>query len=316
MDLQLLPKALGFLILLIIGVTGNVFIIIRFSYIRISEKKLQPINLILTVLALVNVLVIISRVIPQSLSALGVENLLGDTACKLVIFTYNVNRAMSICVTSLLSCYQCVIIAPKTNVWIYFKHRITQNASRFILFFWVINLSMYSYFFLNASARRNQTTSPYSLHLVYCDVDFLNYILYIVNGTCHVLRDFIFVVFMAMASGYIVFTLIRHERSVRCIRRSDMFHSTSVEYRASKAVIMLVVLYVLLYGMDNAMWIYIFTLSDVSTSMNEVRIFFASSYSSLSPIVIIITNTKLKQNLLSYKRNKILCSVHWKDYGN
>ncbi|KAG8450920.1 hypothetical protein GDO86_003264 [Hymenochirus boettgeri] len=305
MDIDLLLKAIGFLSQVIIGIPGNMFILLQFTILRITEKKLLPNNLLLMVLALVNLLVILSRIIPQSLNALGVENLLDDTECKFVIFTYRVNRAMSICVTSLLSCYQCIVIAPNTKFWVYLKQQITKNIVTIIFVFWIINFSIYPYSILNARARRNLTTSPYTLHLVYCDADFLTYMAYIVNGTCYALRDFIFVGLMALASGYIVFTLLKHERSVKGIRSSDRLKQRSVEYRASKAVILLVALYVLLYGLDNSMWIYTLTLSNVSPDMNEIRIFLASSYSSLSPIVIIFTNPKLQQNVLFCKKGGI-----------
>ncbi|OCT94303.1 olfactory receptor class A-like protein 1 [Xenopus laevis] len=304
MDLYLLPKAVGFLLLVITGVPGNVFIIIQLTYFRIFERKLMPTNIILMMLALVNLLVILSRIIPQLINALGVEELLDDTECKFVIFTYRVNRAMSICVTSFLSCYQCILIAPNTKLWIYFKKKLSQNVVAIIFLFWIFNIAICPYFILNARTRRNQTTSPYTLHLVYCDADFLNYMAYIVNGAIYSIRDFIFVGLMVLASSYIVFTLLTHERSVKGIRSSDRTQRRSVEYRASKAVILLVALYVLLYGLDNCMWIYTLTLSNVSPNMNEIRIFLASSYSSLSPIVIIITNPKLQQKLFTCKRER------------
>ncbi|OCT91596.1 olfactory receptor class A-like protein 1 [Xenopus laevis] len=304
MDPYTLLKAIGFLLLVIIGIPGNVFIMMQFTYLKITEKKLLPTNFILMVLALVNLLVILSRIIPQSINALGVEELLDDTECKFVIFTYRVNRAMSICVTSFLSCYQCILIAPNTKIWMYLKHKVTQNVVAIILFFWIINIAIYPYVFFSSHARRNQTTSPYTLHLVYCDSDFLNYMAYIVNGSIYSLRDFIFVGPMALASSYIVFILLSHEKSVKGIRSSDRTQRRSVEYRASKAVILLVALYVLLYGLDNCMWIYTLTLSNVTTNMGEIRIFLASSYASLSPIVIIITNPKLQQNLLTCSKKR------------
>ncbi|KAE8622786.1 hypothetical protein XENTR_v10005385 [Xenopus tropicalis] len=304
MDPNLLLKAVGFLLLVIIGIPGNVYILMQFTYLRITEKKLLPTNIILMALALVNMLVILSRIIPQSLNALGVEELLDDTECKLVIFTFRVNRAMSICLTSFLSCYQCILIAPNTKIWIYLKHKVTQNVVAIIFIFWIINIAIYPYVFFTAHARKNETTSPYTLHLAYCDADFFNFMAYIVNGAVYSLRDIIFVGPMALASSYIVFILLSHEKSVKGIRSSDKSQRRSVEYRASKAVILLVALYVMLYGLDNCMWIYTLTLSNVSTNMGEIRIFLASSYASLSPIVIIITNPKLKQNLITCSRKR------------
>ncbi|XP_040277797.1 olfactory receptor class A-like protein 1, partial [Bufo bufo] len=301
---QLLFKAIGFSLLVIVGIPGNMFILIKFTLNKIIEKKILPTNTILTMLAIANLLVILSRIIPQSLNAIGVQNLLDDTECKLVIFTYRISRAMSICITSLLSFCQCITIAPSFRVWLYLKQKILQNVMTVIIILYLINLSIYPYNILDAHARKNMTTSPYTLHLVYCDADFLTYTAYIVNGTFNALRDFTFVGLMVFASIYIVYTLLQHEKTVKGMRSSDKDKKRSTEYKASRAVILLVVLYVILYGLDNAMWSYTLTLSNVSTDMNDIRIFLASSYATLSPIVIIITNPKLKQSwkYLSGKR--------------
>ncbi|XP_075189696.1 olfactory receptor class A-like protein 1 [Anomaloglossus baeobatrachus] len=313
MGLYLLFKAIGFFLLVIIGIPGNIFILSQFASIKIIEKKLLPTNTILTMLATANLLVILSRIIPQALNAIGMENLLDDTECKLVIFTYRVGRAMSICVTSILSCHQCILIAPSTKLWTFLKHKVPQNALTIIIIFCFFNLSIYPYSILNAHARRNMTTSsPYTLHLVYCDADFLTYTSYIVNGTFYTIRDFMFVGLMVIASIYIVYTLLRHERTVKGIRSSDRGQKRSAEYKASRAVILLVALYVVLFGLDNAMWIYTLTLSNVSSDMNDIPIFLASSYATLSPIVIIITNPKLKHSWkYSYRKR----SIH-KELGN
>ncbi|KAM4795747.1 olfactory receptor class A-like protein 1 [Rhinophrynus dorsalis] len=316
MDPHLLLKATGFLLLVIIGIPGNVFILLQFTYIRILEKKLMPANIILMFLALANVLVVLSRIIPQSLNALGVEDLLDDTECKFVIYTYRVSRAISICITSFLSCYQCILIAPSTRVWAFLKNRLTQNVLSIIAIFWIINFSMYPYSILNAHVRKNRTSSPYTLHLVYCDADFLNYIAYIANGTSYAIRDFIFVGLMTLASSCIVCTLLHHERTIKGIRSSDRVQGRSVEYKASRAVILLVALYVLLFGLDNSMWIYTLTLSNVSPEMNEIRIFLASSYASLSPIVIITTNPKLHQSFMSFNKKRLLPQIHSDSLGS
>ncbi|XP_075053899.1 olfactory receptor class A-like protein 1 [Mixophyes fleayi] len=293
MDPYLLLKAICFFLLVIIGIPGNIFILLQFAYIKIFEKKLLPTNIILTVLAMSNFLIILSRIIPQSLNAIGLDDLLNDTECKFVIYTYRVSRAMSICITSLLSCYQCILISPITSNWIYLKQKVTRNVWIIIIMFWIINFSMYPFSILNAHARKNITSTPYTLHLVYCDADFLTYTAYIVNGTFYAIRDCFCVAVMMLASIYMVYILLRHERNMKGIRNSDKGQRRSPEYKASRAVILLVALYVVLFGLDNSMWVYTLTLSNVSPDMNDIRIFLASSYATLSPIVIIITNPKL-----------------------
>ncbi|XP_069800960.1 olfactory receptor class A-like protein 1 [Dendropsophus ebraccatus] len=297
MDPYLLLKAIGFFLLVIIGIPGNMFIIIQFVLVKIIEKKLLPTNIILTMLATANLLVIFSRIIFQLLNAIGLEDLLDESECKFMIFTYRVSRAMSIGITSLLSCHQCILLAPSTKVWSYLKQKVSQNAMTIIIILCVLLISMYSYTILISHARKNTTSSPYTLHLIYCDADFVTYTSYTVNGTFYLLRDLILVTLMILSSIYIVYTLLQHERNVRGIRSSDRGQKSSAEYKASRAVILLVALYVILFGLDNSMWVYMLTLSYVNPNMNEIRVFLTSSYASLSPILIIITNPKLKNKL-------------------
>ncbi|XP_063301095.1 olfactory receptor class A-like protein 1 [Pelobates fuscus] len=293
MDIRLL-KAFLFILFTVIGIPGNIYIVLKFSITRIIEKKLLPNNIILTVLALANLFIVFSRVIPQSLHAVGLQNLFDDANCKLFGYTYRVSRSMSICSTSLLSCHQCILIAPNVKLWGYLKQKVSQNILIIIIAILLMNLALYRTSFMYANAIKN-STSPYTLHLVYCDTDFLTYVSYITNGIVFATRDFLFVGMMALASCYIVYTLLHHQRTIKGIRSSDKIQRRSVEYKASRAVILLVVFYVLLYGLDNCMWIYTLTLSNVKPDTNDARVVLSCAYSALSPILIISTNPKLQQ---------------------
>ncbi|XP_075707283.1 olfactory receptor class A-like protein 1 [Rhinoderma darwinii] len=305
MEIHLLIKALAFILLMVVGIPGNVFILLKFTYIKIIEKKLLPTNIILMVLALSNLLVVFSRVIPQAVNAIGVKDLLDDTECKLVLFTFRVSRAMSICVTSLLSCHQCVLVAPMNTYWTYLKEKLSKNVTLIMILLLAMNISLYTSTVLYGHAQSNYST-PYSLHLVYCDADFLTYVSFLLNGLVSVIREIIFVGFMTLSSSYMVSILYHHGKKIKGFRSSDRVQSKSAEHRASRAVILLVALYVLLYGMDNSMWIYTLSLSAVSPEMNDTRIFLAASYSALSPVVIIATNPKLhKRSKHLWRKKKI-----------
>ncbi|OCT94299.1 hypothetical protein XELAEV_18011967mg [Xenopus laevis] len=281
MELYLLIKAIVFILLALFGIPGNIYIILKFCSIRVIEKRLLANNTILTVLAFVNLLVVLSRVIPQSMQAMGVENLLDDTRCKFVIFTYRMSRAMSICITSLLSCHQCILIAPTTNVWVFLKQKVTRNVSFIILVILLINLLLYPASILYSNSRKNSTSSPYTLHLVYY---------------------FFFVGMMALASSYIVYVLLQHAQTVKAIRSRSQ--RKSAEQKASRAVILLVAFYVLMFGLDNAMWVYTLTLTNVTADMNDARIVLSCSFATLSPMVIIATNPRLHQWTTLSKQNR------------
>ncbi|XP_073443417.1 olfactory receptor class A-like protein 1 [Dendrobates tinctorius] len=300
--------------MIVIGIPGNLYILLKFTFIRINKKKLLPTNTILMTLVVMNLLIVISRIIPQYLHALGIKHLMDDTRCQIFLYTYRVSRAMSISITSLLSCHQCILIAPSAKHWIYFKQKMTHNVLTIIITILCYNLIIYYSAIKYAQSNYNATTSIYTLHLIYCDMDFQTYYTYIINGAIFAFIDFLFVGFMVIASSYIVYRLVHHERSIKGIRSSDRGQGRTAEYKASRAVIILVVLYVALFGLDNSMWIYTMTLSNVTANMNDARIVLACSYSALSPIVIICTNPKLKQcgksfqmrNFLIWKKQNIV----------
>ncbi|XP_063301072.1 olfactory receptor class A-like protein 1 [Pelobates fuscus] len=304
--------AVGFTPLVVIGVPSNVYIVWRFTFIRILEKKLLPTNMILMVLALVNLLLLLARAIPQYMYAMVLENLLDDAVCKLIVYSYRVCRAMSISFTSLLSCHQCTLIAPVNKLWGFLKQKISQNMLIIIFVILIINLVLYSSSLVYAQAKKNFTNTPYTLHMITCHTDFLTYASFFINGTLLAIKDFLLVGLMTFASSYMVNVLLHHQQVVKSIRSSDNSQGKSKEYKASRAVILLVVLYVMLFGLDNFMWLY--STFHVYPDLNNARIILACSYSALSPIVIIATNPKLY--LINCSHIKNLMGTNHREYSD
>ncbi|XP_043932199.1 olfactory receptor class A-like protein 1 [Protopterus annectens] len=81
MDLHFMLKAIGFILLIIIGIPGNLTILTLFAYIRISSKKLLPVDLIIINLAFVNLITILVESIPQLLTALEFHRLFNNEGC-------------------------------------------------------------------------------------------------------------------------------------------------------------------------------------------------------------------------------------------
>ncbi|KAE8622771.1 hypothetical protein XENTR_v10005370 [Xenopus tropicalis] len=293
MAINLQLKAAGFVCLLIIGIPANVSLILRFAHIGFTEKKLLPANVIKMSLSVANLFVLISRIVPQALFSIGLKHLLSDQQCKLVIFVFRVSRAMSICITSFLSCHQCIIIAPATGKWKFLKQMVNRYVLIIISLFLAMNMAIYPNPILFGRATTNETLSPYTLHLVYCDVDFMNYASYLINGLASAVREIIFVGLMVLSSIYMVYILFRHGKSMKGMRSSDKGQRKTIEYKASRAVILLVTMYLALFGMDNSMWIYTLTMTNVDPDVSDTRVFLAASFSVLSPIHIFATSPKL-----------------------
>ncbi|KAE8622775.1 hypothetical protein XENTR_v10005374 [Xenopus tropicalis] len=268
------------------------------------EKKLLPANIIRMALSLANLCVLLSRVLLQALYSIGLKHLLNDQQCKLFIFVFRVSRAMSICITSFLSCHQCITIAPATGKWKYLKQMVSRYVPVIISMFLVMNMVLYPSGILFGRATTNETLSPHTLHLVYCDVDFINYETYVLNGSLYAIREIIFVALMTLSSIYILYVLYIHGKSMKGMRSSDKGQRKTVEYKASRSVVLLVVMYMALFGMDNSVWIYTLTMANVNADVSDTRLFLAASFAVLSPIHIFATTPKLYLSLKNPWRKK------------
>uniref|UniRef100_A0A8C4XD15 Vomeronasal type-1 receptor n=1 Tax=Erpetoichthys calabaricus TaxID=27687 RepID=A0A8C4XD15_ERPCA len=298
MEPRLVLKAAGFIFLDVVGIPGNLTILLFFCQMSISQGKIQQNDVIITQLASVNMVVVLCRGIPQALTALGYRNLFNDSGCKAIIYLYRVSRAMSICITSLLSCYQCVLIGPTTSKWLFLKQRLPHSVPYVVMFLCALNCCV-CYAAANYSFTYFNSTIPeFTLNLEFCIVIFPSYLSFMGNGVLYIIRDFIFVALMATAGGYIINLLYRHRKKMQSTQTSDRNQRKTAD--ASKAVLALVTMYVILFSLDNIIWIYTLSVSRVHPSVSDTRVFFASCYSALSPILIIATNKRFATKLFSY----------------
>ncbi|XP_043932208.1 olfactory receptor class A-like protein 1 [Protopterus annectens] len=298
METRLILKASSFIFLLILGVPTNLTVLMSFFLLWIFGNKLMTADIILTNLSFVNLIVVISRAMPPLMTTISQQKLFNDHLCKFIIFVYRVFRAMSICITAVLSCYQCIVLLPHSSRWITLKQNISQNILVIFLILWSINSIIdipgaLIYTFSDV----NSTIPKYTLNLEYCFVIFPHSFAYVANGATYTLRDFLFVGLMASASGYIITILQRHKKQVQSIRSPVQNQVNSAETRAAKAVVVLVTVYIILFGIDNIMWIYTITVSNVAPVVSDARVFFTLFYAAVSPIIIIGTNKKIQHAL-------------------
>lgn len=309
MDMRQILKAIGFLSVEAIGIPGNVIILSCFAHFRFCNGKIMHIDFLLSILTFINLVIVLIRGIPQCLHSLGVQRLFDQEGCNFVMLTYRVCRALSLCVTALLSCYQCVLLIPSSIFWAIIKRTLVNKLLAIIISLWCLNFLgdifvIYSFswgFFPNSTAHL--------LNLQFCLVLFPSASAFVVSGIVYFVRDLICIGLMSFASLYIVILLYRHKQQVKSIRSAGRENKNSAETRATNAVLMLASTYVFFFGLDNGIWLYTISSStSVSPEFSDVRVFFASCYSALSPIVIIATNKKVQLKLRSMTRKKYMLS--------
>ncbi|KAG2468730.1 olfactory receptor class A-like protein 1 [Polypterus senegalus] len=299
MDTRSVIKASGFLILTTISIPANLFVCFAFLHNRFTEAKLLPADIILCHLAFANLMVSFTRSIPQILSALGYVNLFDDVGCKVTILCFRAFRGLSISLTCLLCVYQAVVISPATSLLSPLKIRISQYLLYIILFLYLLYYSSsITAIFNGVASLANNSILLYTYNLDYCFMSFKDYSTYIFVGLGIMSRDLVFILLMTIMSSYILRLLYNHGQKLKDIRGSDNSQKGErAETKASRAVVTLVILYVVFFGVDNIIWLYSLTILRVAALVSDIRIFFATLYTSVCPIVIITTNPKVQKKL-------------------
>ncbi|KAJ8360390.1 hypothetical protein SKAU_G00169150 [Synaphobranchus kaupii] len=289
MEVRLALKAAGFIGLGMVGIPGNLGVLLLFCRLFLAQGRLPHNEFILSQLVFANLMVTLCRGIPQALTALGIDPFFSNSACKVIILTYRVGRAMSITITSLLSSYQCVVIAPPTPGWTWLKRWVPGHLPHAIAFLYGLNLIIYPTAILYTRAYPTNSTIPeFTLNLKFCIVVFPGPTSYLVNGVVYIIRDFAFVGLMAAAAVYVMLVLHRHRRQVQGLQGAG--RKTE---EASRAVLLLVCTYVVLFSLANVLWVYSLFVSRVHPAVTDTRVFLASCYSAISPVLITATNRKL-----------------------
>lgn len=296
MDLCLSIKGVSFLLQTGLGILGNVLVLLAYVHIVCVEPHLLPVDIILCHLAFTNLMLLLTRCVPQTMTVFGMHDLLNDAGCKVVIYSYRIARALSVCITCMLSVFQAVMLAPARPFWVRLKTRLPSLVIPTFAALWFINMAVCIAAPLFSIAPQNGTVPAFTLNLGFCHVDFRDNLSYVINGIAVSGRDFVFVGLMLGSSGYILVILHQHTQKARTIRRSQA--GAAMETRAAKTVIILVTLYTVFFGIDNIIWIYMLTEDQVPPVVADMRVWFSSCYACLSPFLIMTSNKKVKSRMM------------------
>lgn len=293
-------RGMLYLSLTVVGLPGNVAVILAFLLLLHQETHLLPADAIVLHLACANLLVVGVRCLLETLASLRVASVFGDIGCKAVIFIYRTSRSLSIWLTFVLSAYQCLSIGPPGSCWATVRAVVAQYLGFVFLFLWILNTCMSSAAVLFSRGTQNDSSlTNHGINVQFCYVHFPSKLSKQANGAGQVGRDVVPMALMALASIVILIFLYKHSQQVKGLRSRGGGGSSGAERRAAKSVVALVTLYVVLYGVDNGLWVYTLTVKKTMASslVSDLRIFFSSLYAALSPLVIIASNRKVNSSL-------------------
>ncbi|NP_001240391.1 vomeronasal 1 receptor ornAnaV1R3070 isoform X1 [Ornithorhynchus anatinus] len=232
------------------GVSGNVFLLLVSVRTVSTNHKPSSSERNLIHLALANILMLLTRGIPETMAAGGWRNFLDVVGCKILFYFHRVACALSLCTTCLLSIFQAITISSGTSRWAAVKSKLHKCIIPSCLLSWVVNLLVNVTGLIYISGPLNTTRNTVLPN--YCSSVSVTAGITLVNAIVLSLRDLFFVGTMSVASSYMVFILHRHHRQVRHLHGLGRSPKEMPEVRTAKRVIALVTLYVLLSGRDAA----------------------------------------------------------------
>ncbi|XP_052012581.1 putative vomeronasal receptor-like protein 4 [Apodemus sylvaticus] len=273
-----------FLLLTGLGTAANVSIFV--SYIctfMFSGKK--SIHLILIHLALTNIMVLSSKVMPTTIAALRLRHFLGDVGCYIIVYLERMARGLSICTSSLLTVVQAVIMSPRVSWWGRLRLKSAWHVLLSLFFFWILN-SLISMNLLLSIRDTATDTLQLIKNSKYCYLkkeSQKNNIFLILM----VLRDAVFQGAMGGASVYMVFLLHKHHQHVLYLQNSKLLYRTPPELRAAQSVLLLMLCFVFFYWTDCVVSLYLSSSLKNDSLAIHFQEFLTIGYAVLSPFMLI-----------------------------
>ncbi|XP_045689732.1 vomeronasal type-1 receptor 3-like [Phyllostomus hastatus] len=269
------------------GFLGNslLFALYMHTFFALPRKK-KPADGILAHLTFANALTLLFRRVPSIISSFGMSLELGDTGCKLVLYTHRVTRSISLYTTSLQSMFQAVTITVSGRKWTWLKNNISTLIQPSIFSCWVISMVIYSRIILRVVANRNTTDVTSGYYGVFWKVSTYDRQAVVTYLSIVLIQDVLFLSLMVGSSVYMVTILSRHHRVAGLVRSSVHLSRSSPEHRATHVILMLVCCFIFFYWTNSFLTAYPQFGKNRNWQLENINAFISSCYLTICPFVL------------------------------
>ena len=202
----------------VLGIWGNFSLLYHYLFLYHTQCRLRVTDLICQHLTIANILVILSKGVPQTITTLRLKYFASDFACKLILYVERVGRSMSIGTTCLLSVFQTITISPKNSCWKNLKVKAPKYIAFSISFCWIqcmfVNL-FFPLYALYVSGKWHSTNMTNTRDSGYCVATDLENISGSIYTALVVFPEVSLSVLIFWASGSMILTLYRHSQGVQ-----------------------------------------------------------------------------------------------------
>ncbi|XP_028389958.1 vomeronasal type-1 receptor 3-like [Phyllostomus discolor] len=288
------------------GFLGNslLFALYMHTFFSLPRKK-KPADGILAHLTLANALTLLFRGFPSIISSFGMKPDIGDTGCKVILYTQRVTRSISLYTTSLQSTFQAVTITVSSRKWAWLKNNISTLIQPSIFSGWVISMVIYSQIILKIVANRNTTAVTSGYYSPFCKVNTYDHQVAMTFLSTVLIQDVLFLSLMACSSIYMVTVLSRHHRVARLVRSSVHPSRSSPEHRATHVILIMVCCFIFFYWTNSFLTAYSQFGNNRNWQLEKVNNFISSCYPTVCPLILMKNENRISRMHFMNRRTRI-----------
>ncbi|XP_074087953.1 olfactory receptor class A-like protein 1 [Macrotis lagotis] len=288
-----------YLLQIIIGVFGNGLLLFLYGFNLITSQRTRHIDVIFINLALSHIVMILFRGVPLSIQVCIQKIFLSDIECKIIIYLQRMSRGLTICNNCLLSVFQAITISSSSPKGAELKAKAAKYIFPSCVLLWVLNFLIDVDVPLHVTGTRNNTIGKFKRNLGFCFIDLHALSTSVIWKTFY---DAVFVGLMAITSGYMAFIFFRHHSQVQHLHNTSLNPTGSPEIRATKVILLLMIIFVSFYSVASIFVIVMETSKDSPQWVTHISVFFTASYSTISPFVLIINDSQILNCSRIFKR--------------
>ncbi|XP_057616586.1 vomeronasal type-1 receptor 4-like [Chionomys nivalis] len=269
-----------------LGILGNSVLLSCFIIADFSGIRAKPTDLIVKHLTWAN-LIVLCKGIPQSTTAFSQNYYLDYVSCKLTLYFHRVARGVSLGSTSLLSVFQAITISPSNSKLAQLKVRAPKFIGPSLGLCWAIQLLVYVFIPVYTTGiwgLRNVTViRDFGFCVVINSGRLMNTLLAILLTS----NDVIFLGLMMLASGYMVYILLKHKKRMQHILKPRSPRSSSPETRATQSILTLVSCFVFFYVISIVITSYLSVLEETTRWLSNTGVAMAACFPAFCPFLLI-----------------------------
>ncbi|XP_036881550.2 vomeronasal type-1 receptor 4-like [Manis javanica] len=276
-----------FLVQIGFGTLANVTLFFHNVSPILRGHKQRPTHVVLTHMALANLLVLLFSGIPHTMAAFLLTNPLSSLGCKLVYYTHRVARSSTLCSTCVLSTYQFFTLIPGRGDCMTLQ-RDPKMPGPSCGVCWVFSLLLNIYTPVSVTGAQTKGNDTDTQGRWFCSSSIPRTGIGILLSCL----DAVFIGLMVWASGSMVGLLRRHHHRVQHIHTPKGQHSCPPETRAAHTILMLVVTFVVFYMMNLVVTLYITLFLDLQLWLIQTCNVLALCFPTVSPFLLVLRDPR------------------------